>query len=395
MSLAIARLDLAPWGCFAERSLEFALTPGTVELIDGPNAAGKSTISRAEVALLYGIPPRTPDAHTHEYADLRVGAKLIVDGEPLEVIRRKATVGSLRMPDGAELTPDPLPAALGGLTAGIYRGLFQIDNETLVRGGEELLQGKGEVGASLFAAAAGIATLHDRMADFDDRAGQIFRQRASSTLLLRELATLREAERELKQALIRPSRHRTMLRDLAGAEDRCEELSGQVLADIDAHIAEIERQIATAPLLVEHRELSRTLAELGELPRLAAGSEQRRVAAAATLRASGVQRDRQRRERDRLQGALAGVEVDTALPGARRRDPRRLRTGPRRREGGGRSAKARNPAADCSPRSGRCGCDGRCRASGTRRHAPRRRCLPRARRCRQRARGVARAQARR
>lgn len=314
MSLRIVRLDLAPWGCFADRSLEFALAPGTVELIDGPNAAGKSTMSRAEAALLYGIPQRTSDAHTHNYADLRVGARLIVDGEPLEVIRRKATVDSLRTPDGTVLVTDPLPAALGGLTKDIYTGLLQVDHDTLVRGGEELLQGKGEVGASLFAAAAGIATLHDRLADFDDRACQIFRQRASSTLLLREIATLREAERQLKQALIRPSRHRTMQRDLATAEARCVELSDRI-RDIEAQIAEIERQIATAPLFVEHHELSRTLSELGNVPRLPAGAEQRRLAAEATLSAAGAQRDRQRKESDHFQGALDGVMVDVSLLG--------------------------------------------------------------------------------
>ena len=314
MSLRIARLDLVPWGCFADHSLEFALAPGIVELIDGPNAAGKSTMSRAELALLYGIPQRTVDAHTHEYTDLRVGAKLIIDGEQLEVVRRKATAGSLRGPDGAVLATDPLPAALGGLTKDVYTGLFQVDHDTLVRGGEELLQGKGEVGASLFAAAAGIATLHDRLADFDDRAGQIFRQRAGSTSLLRELATLRVAERQLKQALIRPSTHRAMERELRIAVARCEELSGQI-RDIEAQIAEIERQVRMAPVFVEHRELSRRLSDLGEVPRLAADAEQRRLAAEATLRAAGAQRDRQRKELDRLQGALDAVKVDASLLG--------------------------------------------------------------------------------
>src|SRR3712207_4004094 len=164
MGLRIERLDLRPWGCFDDLTVDLGGPVGTVHLLYGPNAAGKSTATRALRGLLFGIEPRTRDAHTHAYTDLRIGARLWVDGPPLEVVRKKGTRRTLLDASGDPLADDPLAIALGGLSSEVHKALFQITHESLVEGGEELLQGKGEVGASLFAAAAGIATLHDTLA---------------------------------------------------------------------------------------------------------------------------------------------------------------------------------------------------------------------------------------
>jgi hypothetical protein len=67
MSLVIRRLDFNPWGCFSDHSLSFEAKPGQIDLVYGPNASGKSTTSRGERSLLYGIDARTTDGHTHPY----------------------------------------------------------------------------------------------------------------------------------------------------------------------------------------------------------------------------------------------------------------------------------------------------------------------------------------
>lgn len=312
MALRIERLDFKPWGCFKDHSLHFSLTPGHVDLIDGPNAAGKSTTSRGESALLYGIPGQTADAHSYEYADLRIGARLIIDGEALEIVRRKARIGGLLTPEGATLSSDPLPAALGGMTRDVYSSFFQVNHRTLVRGGEELLAGKGDVGASLFAAAAGIGQLHDTLGAFDERASAIFRSRATTTKLARELAVLREAEKRLKQAIVKPATHDRMEKELEAAQHRCERLSGEI-RDIEARIRGIQRQLAAAPLLDEHAMVLAKLAELGEVVNLAADARGRRVAAQAAHRAGSVQLARLTDERLRLQGRHEAIEIDNGL----------------------------------------------------------------------------------
>ncbi len=312
MALRIERLDFRPWGCFEDQSLHFSLTPGHVDLIDGPNAAGKSTTSRGESALLYGIPVQTADAHTYEYADLRIGARLIIDGVPLEIVRRKARVGGLLTHDGATLSHDPLPAALGGMTKDVYTSFFQVNHETLVRGGEELLAGKGDVGATLFAAAAGIGQLQETLRGFDERAGAIFRPRGTATQLLRELAELREADKRLRQATVLPSTHRRKEKELAAAQATCERLSDQI-REIESRIREIQRLMAAAPLLDEHATVLNKLTELGEVVRLADDARSRRLTAQATQRASSGQLTRRGEERLTLQGRHDAIDIDAEL----------------------------------------------------------------------------------
>ena len=86
--MRIDRLDLIAFGPFTDRVLEFA--PNRVELIYGPNSAGKSTALRGLTGLLYGIAVRTTDDHVHEKKALRVGARLSNGATALDVVRRKA-----------------------------------------------------------------------------------------------------------------------------------------------------------------------------------------------------------------------------------------------------------------------------------------------------------------
>ena len=290
----------------------FSTARGVVELIDGPNAAGKSTIARAEIALLFGIPQQTDDAHTFAYQDLAIGAELLIDHHPINVVRRKAKVGSLRDRDGNVLRDDPIPAALGGLSREIYQSFFHVDHDTLVSGGEDLLQGKGEIGMSLFAAAAGMSALHERLATFDQRADEVFRPRASSTALMQELHRLREHEKQLREFLVRPATHRRMVQD----RDRLQTQSQQLLDRIFAagqKIAELERLLEAGSLIAELTTLTLARSDLGVVPELAANAAESRASAETTLRSEVTRRDEHRRERDRLSEQEGSIVLDEAL----------------------------------------------------------------------------------
>lgn len=312
MALRILRLGMNPWGCFDDVALSFSSALGTVELVEGPNAAGKSTTSRAERALLYGIPHRTGDAHTHEYADLRIAAELDLDGVVTEVVRRKTKAGSLR--DGSDriLSHDPIPAALGGLTEEVYRALFQVSHDTLVQGGRELLEGKGEIGASLFAAAAGIATLHATLAALDAEANEIFRPRGHADLLHREVARLREAEKRWRDALIRPAAYRQLEANLQEAQTRRDQHATQI-RELEAEIRDLERQRATAPLFDQYEALVGERRLLDDVPELPPDTMERRVQAQAIVSSSAGDRQRATAHCDTLAARLTELVVDTAL----------------------------------------------------------------------------------
>jgi uncharacterized protein YhaN len=163
MSLRIEEVRFKPWGSFADHPIEFAGV-GTVDLIYGENATGKSTTGRGIRSLLFGMDVRTVDDHTFPYSELKIEARLSIEGRHIDLCRVKKPSAPLLNVDGRPLASDPIAAALGGLGPDVYRGLFHVDKETLDEGAEELLGGGGEIGESLFAAAAGIRGLHATLA---------------------------------------------------------------------------------------------------------------------------------------------------------------------------------------------------------------------------------------
>ncbi len=312
MSLRIERMDLSPWGCFEDHSLSFSFEPGRVDLIHGPNASGKSTASRAERSLLYGIEARTPDSHTYDYADLRIGARLALDGVSVELSRHKRRGGSLVSQKGEPLHEDVILMALGGLTKEVYSALFQVDHDTLVQGGAELLQGRGEIGSSLFAAAAGVVTLHDTLAGLDAEAERLFSPRARSTVLHKALASLREAEKRLRGATLRPARHREMERSLLEAEEACEELTQQ-MRQLELRARALERKRAIAPLLDAHSERVAELEGLAGTPQLPGSAATQRSDAQGRLRAGTRALERAKSTAARLEAELGEIVLDEKL----------------------------------------------------------------------------------
>lgn len=312
MSLRIERMDLSPWGCFEDHSLSFSSEPGHVDLIHGPNASGKSTASRAERSLLYGIEARTPDSHTYDYADLRIGARLALDGVSVELSRHKRRGGSLVSQKGEPLPEDVILMALGGLTEEVYAALFQVDHDTLVQGGAELLQGRGEIGSSLFAAAAGVVTLHDTLAELDAEAERLFNPRARSTVLHKALASLREAEKRLRGATLRPARHREMERTLLEADQACEELTQQ-MRELELRARVLERKRAIAPLLDAHSERVAELGGLAGVPQLPGSAATQRSDAQGRLRASTRALQRGTSTAARLEAELGEIVLDEKL----------------------------------------------------------------------------------
>jgi uncharacterized protein YhaN len=312
MGVRIARMDFSPWGCFEDHSLAFIAEPGQVDLIYGPNASGKSTTSRGERSLLYGIDPRTPDNHTYDYADLRIGASLQLDGTLVELSRRKRHGKSLLGEDGAPVPEELIQKALGGLTEEVYRALFQVNHDTLVQGGAELLQGQGEIGASLFAAAAGIATLHDTLAGLDSEADRLFSPRARTTVLHKALANLRDAEKRMREATLRPARHREMTRALADTQERLDSLTAQ-MREIDLEMRVLERRRAVAPLLAARARRTTELDALSDTPDLAESAPTERSDAQGRLRAGGAALERARSTVERLAVEIDATEVDGDL----------------------------------------------------------------------------------
>jgi uncharacterized protein YhaN len=309
--IRIARLDLERWGHFDGRRLTFG-PAGRLHVVFGANEAGKSTTRRAVSALLFGVPERTVDTFGRPGADLRVGALLELDGTTVEVVRRKGRKNTLLDADGEVLDPAPLDRALGGLSGEVHAGLFEITHDSLVQGGHELLTGRGAVGESLFAAAAGTSRLHALLRRLEGDADAVFTPLGRKKDLNMLLAQHAEAMRTLRDAALRPPQHEALARALEGLETAYAR-AGAELDEVEHERARLERLRGALPLAALRATRALELEELGDVAALAADAPARRGAAqerrdGARTRGAAAERDLERRRT-----RFAALSVDEGL----------------------------------------------------------------------------------
>ncbi|MCB1920703.1 MAG: AAA family ATPase, partial [Candidatus Competibacteraceae bacterium] len=292
--MKIERLYLKAYGAFSDHCLNFTDGPD-FHVIYGPNEAGKSTTLRALIGLLFGIEDRTTDNFIHQNNRLRVGAALATahDGR-LTVMRRKGRKQTLFVLDetrGEECTDQPLAEDtlarwLGGLDENLYRALFGLDLDGLVRGSEALLEGKGEIGQSLFAAAAGLADLRQLSIQLETEMAKLFLPRATTkpaiNIALRELDEQRKRARE---ATVRSSAWEQADRARRHAEKKHTGLRAE-LARLREEQRRLSRVVAHLPLVAEREALRQEIAALASVPLLPADAQQQRIEAEERLRAA-------------------------------------------------------------------------------------------------------------
>lgn len=199
--MRLKSLHLKAVGPFTDRTLEFDSKEPGLHIIYGPNEAGKSSSLRALKALLYGFPQQTPDNFLHNYDQLLVGGHLVnSDGEEIVFQRRKKRLGDVIDEAGNPLPANALSQFLHGIEPEIFASLYGIDHETLVRGGEEILAQKGEVGQALFAAGAGISSLREVTNQLEKEAADLFKSTGQLPVINKSIKRFKELQKDAKAA---------------------------------------------------------------------------------------------------------------------------------------------------------------------------------------------------
>lgn len=291
--MKFARFYLKAYGPFRDRVIDLPTVAGKdLHIVFGPNEAGKSTILRAVTGFLFGIPERTNDAFLHDYNALRVGATLLLpDGNRLSAMRRKARKATLFAIDertGNEITDRPLEdqtisAILGGLDQTLYQNLFGLDLTGLVAGSEELLRGEGEVGRSLFQAAAGLSSLRSLISGLDEEATALFKPRGSTSRINRAFTEFDQQKRVLKDSTVRSYAWESVEREYRQAEAKHAQVR-DTLRSKRAEQQRLERIRANLPLVAERVTKQVELDQLKQVPVLPADAAQRRIASQERLR---------------------------------------------------------------------------------------------------------------
>jgi uncharacterized protein YhaN len=215
----LKRLDLKAFGPFSGKTIEFNSHHPGLHIIYGLNEAGKSSSLRALKALLYGFPQQTPDNFLHSYDQLLVGGCLENNaGEEVVFQRRKKRIGDIMDKEGRPLDSGILAPYLLGLEPEIFESLFGLDHNTLVKGGEEILAQKGEVGKTLFAAGAGLSSVQEVIDRLEKEAADLFKPTGKKPQINKAVNIFKQLKKEVKEAALSYRKWKDLQKTLMDAE---------------------------------------------------------------------------------------------------------------------------------------------------------------------------------
>jgi uncharacterized protein YhaN len=260
--LRLVKLRLLAFGPFS--NVELDLSSGGTHVIYGKNEAGKSTALRAITGLLYGIPRNTPDAHLHRMPELRVGGTLRgADGAPFDIVRRKGKDNTLLDREGRPIEESTLSRLFGGVSQEQFLGMFGLDHESLRRGGEALLLGRGHVGESLFGAAMAGGELHRVQRELAAEADALFTPKGHARPLNEALKALAEAEKRTREQSMSPdsmSEQTSGLSELRRDQKECEAARQR----LSLERTKLERLRRALPILAKRKAAAERRGALGE-----------------------------------------------------------------------------------------------------------------------------------
>ena len=263
--MRIKRLDLKAFGPFTNRTLEFDSKKPGLHIIFGPNEAGKSSSLRAFKALLYGFPERTSDNFVHANNQLLVGGFLeSSNGRTITFQRRKKRKADIIDGDGNPLDLSVLAPFLHGVEPEIFESLYGIDHDTLVRGGEEILAQKGEVGQAMFAAGAGISSLRDVIEQLDKEAAELFKAAGKLPEINKAVKRYKELQKEAKGASLSFKEWKDHQKALKSAEDERTGLENERV-DKNKELRRLERLEQAIPELGSLKNWQDQLQALGDV----------------------------------------------------------------------------------------------------------------------------------
>lgn len=223
--MRIAKLSLIAFGPFEGEELVLG-EPGSVDVVYGHNEAGKSTSLRAVVGALYGIDVQTKDAFLHDMTELRIGATLTGEaGESFVFVRRKGKKGHTLLDEaGQSIDEAPLARMLGNTPREVFESTYGLDHVTLRSGARELLEGKGDLGETLFGASLGSTSLHALRKQVDDEADAIYLPQAKVKPLNDALKKYSDKKKQLSESATSPAAYEAQRREIANRHAEAEML---------------------------------------------------------------------------------------------------------------------------------------------------------------------------
>ena len=284
--MKIRKLFLKAFGPFTGATLDFS-GPANLHLIYGANEAGKSSALRAITDLRYGIPRQSKDDFVHEFKDMLLAACFEdAAGRAIGLARRKGNKDPLAGADpdtgaplaGVPVAPDVLLALTGGVTREQFETMYGLDSSHLRKGGQQLIQGEGDMGAALFEASTGSAGIKQLLQTLQTDARKYFIAKGQLPLLNEAARQLDDARQRYKLAGTRPEQWKALKRVHEDARGRLAALREQLSGE-RRRLADLTELRAVAPLLRELDLAEGQWAQMQSHVALPADSRERRLEA--------------------------------------------------------------------------------------------------------------------
>ena len=254
--MKLLEMRLIAYGPFTDLAMDLSAGNEGLHVIYGPNEAGKSSALRALRHLLYGIPGQSADDFLHPYAKMRIGATIQAgNGHQLEFIRRKGRSNTLRAADDQTVVEDAtLHRFLNGVDADLFETMFGIGYPDLVRGGQEIVQGGGNLGQLIFAAGSGVANLREIQNELQSEADALFRPSGQRPKINEALSLISKNRKEMREAELPGQEWENHYQALQQAEDRIK-IAESDLKKHQREVHHLERVQDALPIIAKRKEL--------------------------------------------------------------------------------------------------------------------------------------------
>ena len=211
-------MTLEHYGRAKEATLNFPVSPG-LNVIFGPNEAGKSTSLEAVSDFLYGVPERSARGQIFGADKIAIRATIVrADGTRLALKRRKGRGRTLTDPSGRPV--DEAVLGLGATGRERFASLFGLNHASLRSGGEHLLAADGDIGRLILEAGGGLRSLVETVDGLRAQASALFETRKSKDRLFYiALSAFEEAEKTVKDGLMTREHYDKARQRLKAAQD--------------------------------------------------------------------------------------------------------------------------------------------------------------------------------
>lgn len=311
--MKLLELYLYAFGPFTDLTIDLSKGKEGLHIIYGPNEAGKSSALRAITALFYGIPVQTSDNFLHEHKNLRVGSRIFhSDRSELIFTRRKGRKNTLIDPGGSALPDSSLQKYIGDMSEDLFSSMFGLNHMALVRGGQDILKGGGNVGESLFAASMGGTHLHEILQSLDDEASDLFRSRGSTQIINKAISDYKEAKKESSKSSLSGREWAEHDSNLKNAEKQKIKL-GEELGRLTNEITRLDRLQKAIPKIGAIKEFKAELTALGDVRILSSDFSEKRRKAYENLTNAKEFLTREEERLKKISEKIASLSVPEAL----------------------------------------------------------------------------------